>query len=598
MVTKLRGKVTQLAPGQSFARALVMGQKVKEDTSIVTEKGSFAKIQFDDGSIIFVGPESKVIVVAMDSKGNGVVGLLKGKMRSKVESRNQKKFFVRTRNAAMGVRGTEFETVFNPKNQITSLVTYKGEVAMASVEPMDLSLSRSQKRIERDHKNNVVLSEEQNVSKSSEDQIERFLKAKGTVKVRGGQLSQTVQKLGVASQPIRISPAQVNALYKNEEYKEATANSKQLELGKTSEKLEIVSVAQKVAAEGVFDPKNKVFAAKSGGLFDLETGLYIAPGREALYDQKNKIYVAQNIGSVDSATGQYLAPLGLDLDPVDGFKEKGFTKNAPRELIARVQNQRKRLNENMAKDVLMAPKEQGNSSVAFKPLSTRELISKNVLSLSLNSYEQSIDQKNDTFLQAPRSFEVDDARDIKLALAFASGSRWQPTSFFSSKKVSIPTQQRGSFSQVGENLVSLGLGMRYSLASRWSLTSGVSLSQEYFLHHSQTSSGTSSSFIRVTVPQLNIGVTGTLIRSGRFTLEGQVLVGTNLVKETGDHKLRMGLHYSTMLSARYWVSQRYFLGLGLERTYQSNSTEGTTQVYTSKVIRKNLGALVNLGSYF
>jgi hypothetical protein len=156
-VIKLRGKVTQLAPGQHIARALKVGQKVKEDTSIVTAERSFAKIQFDDGSMIFIGPKSKVVVVKMDPSGNGVVGLLKGKMRSKVESREKKKFYIRTRNAALGVRGTEFETVYNPDNKITSLVTYKGEVAMAKVSPLNKKGLLTKKKVQRAYNNEVIV---------------------------------------------------------------------------------------------------------------------------------------------------------------------------------------------------------------------------------------------------------------------------------------------------------------------------------------------------------------------------------------------------------------------------------------------------------
>jgi hypothetical protein len=599
-VIKLRGKVTQLAPGQHIARALKVGQKVKEDTSIVTAERSFAKIQFDDGSMIFIGPKSKVVVVKMDPSGNGVVGLLKGKMRSKVESREKKKFYIRTRNAALGVRGTEFETVYNPDNKITSLVTYKGEVAMAKVSPLNKKGLLTKKKVQRAYNNEVIVEESESVSKSTEDQLEALLKTKETVKVKGGQLSQTVQKFGVVSQPIKISPVQVNALYVNEEYKQGDRNSKKLNLKLSDEqsaKLKVRSVEQEVAAEGIVDIQNKVFAAKSGGLFDLESGLYVPPGKDALFDQKNKIYVAQNIGSVDSATGSYVAPLGLELDPVVGFKEKGFKKNAPTELIARVQGQKKRLNGNLAKDLMIAPREEV-SKVSFSPLSAGELISKNVVQISASSFDQDIDQRRDSFLGGDRSYRVKDASLFKLSLDYASGSKWQPTSYFSMKKVSIPGDQRGSSSQSGDSLVVLGVGMRYSVTSRWGLLAGISLDQDYFLHHSSTTSGTTSSFIRVTTPKLDLGIRGTLIRSGRFTLETGFVFGTNLAKETGDHKLRAGYHYDFNFSGRYWLAQQYFLQLGLNYSYLSNDTEGSTQVYTSTVTRKNSGALLSLGTYF
>jgi hypothetical protein len=360
----------------------------------------------------------------------------------------------------------------------------------------------------------------------------------------------------------------------------------------------VKSEAQQAPAEGVFNAEKKIYAAKSGGLFDLESGLYVPPGKDALFDQKNKVYVAQNIGSVDSSTGQYIAPLGLKLDPVVGFKAKKFKKGAPKSLLARVENQKKLLNQNLAREVLIATEEDDLTTPSFRPLSTRELVSKNVLTLTIGSYDQGIDQEKDSFLGGTRNYDAEDARDINLSLAYASGSRWQPTTYFRMKKVSIPSEQRGNFSQTGDNLVGLGVGMLYSISSRWGLLARISLDQDYFLHHSNSGSGTTSSFIRVTTPNLDIGLSGTLIRSGRFSLESQLIFGSNLIKKTGDHKVRTGFHSLFEVSGRYWLAQQYFFELGLKKESYTTNTEGSSAVYTAKVRRDNSGVILRLGSYF
>ncbi len=595
-VTKLRGRVTQLAPGEKLARVLKVGQQVREDTSIVTKKDSFAKVEFKDGSILFIGPKSKAVVVRMDRQGNGIVGLLKGKIRSKINSKLKKKFYIQTRNAAIGVRGTEFETVYNPENNITSLITYKGKVAMATLEGEDL-----QKNVERTFDNKIVVNEKHGLMKNPKELIENSLEGPHTVIVKSGQLSQTVDKFNVVSQPIQISPIQVNAIYKNSEYRMAKRNGKKLSLELDDynvENQQIKSSAQKVSTEGVIDSKNKIFAAKAGGLFDLETGLYIPPKNEALFDQKNQVFAAQGIGLVDSATGSYRAPLGLVLDPREGFKERGFKKNAPQELVARVRNNREDLNANLAMGHLIRTEDGPEERVAFKEPSAKELISKNTLSLAFITFNQDIDHSQDTYLGGDRQFDSEGAKGVRLSLAYASTGRWQPTSSFTMKKVPIPAGQRGAITQSGEDLVELAIGMRYLLNPRWTLLSRISLSQDYILHHTSDTSGTSSSFIRVTTPKIDFGLTGVLYRSGHYSLETGVIMGTNLPKETGDHKLSMGHHADLDLSGRYWFNQKFFLRGGLNYSYQSNTSEGNTEVYTSKVKRSGLGAFLILGSNF
>ncbi|MCR9204447.1 MAG: FecR domain-containing protein, partial [Halobacteriovoraceae bacterium] len=164
-VSLLRGKVSQLAPGERLARTLKVGDKVREDTSILTGDKSFVQIKYDDGSRTSLGPNSKIVVVKMDKKGNGVLNLLKGRVRNNVKQdyEGKKKFYVRTRNAALGVRGTEFETIYNSDSNLTSLLTYKGEVAMVktkdNIDKSKTNLKKA-KRVVRNFDNKIILEEE------------------------------------------------------------------------------------------------------------------------------------------------------------------------------------------------------------------------------------------------------------------------------------------------------------------------------------------------------------------------------------------------------------------------------------------------------
>jgi hypothetical protein len=229
-VVKVRGEVTQLSPGAKDARQVSIGDKLAEDTSILTGAKSFIKIKFLDESELNLGPESKIIISEMKKDSPGVISLLKGRMRTEVQkstSSNENKFFVKTRTAAMGIRGTDFQTIYNPENKITSLLTYKGSVAMAKIDD-----SQYQKLEEIDQKESILV-ERKNSGKSVEiknipsDEIStvstlnKILSKKETVFVPPGQISLVNNIVKRTSLPIKISNLQLNALYKNTEYIEA-----------------------------------------------------------------------------------------------------------------------------------------------------------------------------------------------------------------------------------------------------------------------------------------------------------------------------------------------------------------------------------------
>lgn len=603
-VLLLRGHVTQLAPGERLARDLKVGDKVQEDTSILTGEKSFIQIKYEDGSRTSLGPNSKIVVAKMDKSGNGIINLLKGRVRNSVQSDYEvkKKFYVRTRNAALGVRGTEFETIYNSENNMTSLLTYKGEVAMVQTKDnADLGKTnlKKAKRVVRRFDNKIVLEEEPELTEVNEEELEKVLKEKAVV-VKKGQFSQTVAKIKTVSQPVVISPVQLNALYKNQTFEEkASGEVKAAEVDPTKANLTIVPEKQEVSPEGIYDPKNKIFAPKAGGFIDSATGLYVPPSEEALFDQKNKIYYASNVGGVDAETGQYEPPLGLELDPVKGFVEKGFKDDAPKELIAQVRTNKEKLNQNLAVDVLQAKGDvKTEETGSVRPLSNRELISKNIFSISYMPFSQKYDHDTDTYLGTSRQYEADSNFNIRLSIDYASGSRWQPTTSYTFRNVEFPSSQRGSYDQQGTKLTVLSVGVRYSMSPRWSATATALLDQQYFLHHTTSNSTTTTKFTRITIPKFQFGMKGTVLHRGRFFTELGGYLGTNLPKSSGDQKLKVGLNYGFNVEAKYWLFQEWILGLGLFNDFDSIKVEGSTRVYEADTSRSSSGLRFALSTFF
>lgn len=604
-VIKIRGKVTQLAPGERLARTVRLKERIREEASILTHDKSFVQLRLDDGSMINIGPNSKAIVSKMSKSGDGIINLLKGQVRYNIKQnqKGNKKFYVRTRNSAVGVRGTEFETIYNPENKITSLVTYTGEVAMVktndSQDDSKTNLKRA-KRVVRNFDNKIILEEEPALKPINEIELEELLK-KDPVLVKRGQFSQTVKKIDSMSKPVKISPVQLNALYANREFAEKPRNKvNSANLDSSTARLSLTPADQDVPLEGIYDLEKKLYAPKSGGFIDRTTGLYIAPSADSLFDQKNKVYYAQNIGEIDKDTGNYVPPIGIDLDAKKGFVSQRLKKNAPAEFVARVSENKKLLNRSLSQDVITGKGHSETVEGSFRPLSSRELISKNVFSLNLEPYTQTIRQEKDTFLGSNREYISESTRDVTLSLDYASGSRWQPTTSFTFRSLTIPESQRGtSISQTGTAMNSLSVGLKYSLNPRWNAIARANLDQQYFLHHVSSTSGTTSSFIRVTIPKFVTGIEGSLIKSGRFSLDTGFFLGTNLSKTTGDHKLNgLGLNVNYFARMRYWLSQKYILSFGLQGISESYNVEGTSQVYKADVSRSSSGLHLGISSYF
>lgn len=140
MVTKGSVKIQSAKTGTSDAK---VGVKVYEGDTIITAADSRAKIVMSDRNVINVNPESKLQIAkyendAASGKKNVELNLLEGKVRNNVEQTydgEKSKFLIKTPTAVAGVRGTQFLAGYNPSTQMTSIVTFKGSVTLASVTP-------------------------------------------------------------------------------------------------------------------------------------------------------------------------------------------------------------------------------------------------------------------------------------------------------------------------------------------------------------------------------------------------------------------------------------------------------------------------------
>lgn len=338
-VELVKGKVTQLAPGALKASVVQMGDKLREDTSLVTSQNSLVKLSFASGSTMVLAKEGKIVIreTPKTAKGKEFITLLNGKVRAAVKKSlgvpqsNASKLIIKTRTAAVGVRGTEFITVYNAENQVTSLVTLEGEVAMKKVVK----------------KRGLVKEQAKTEATEEFSKLDSELAKNDTVVVKKGRYSGVNSNFLKATVPQKISPVQYLALKKNEnleEVKEVKASEQfsKEEVAKAAKEINAVS-ANDPDPQGLFNEKTGDFAPKAGGVVDTTTGIYIQPTEKAKFDRTLKTFVMDEEAGKVTASGDYLPPEGLKLTAQSGFVAVKKDEEKAREV--------KKLNENIATSI-------------------------------------------------------------------------------------------------------------------------------------------------------------------------------------------------------------------------------------------------------
>jgi len=120
-----------------------IGSKIFEGETVISGADSRAKIVMSDRNVMNINPDTKLQIqkyVNDSSTGEKAVqlNLVEGKVRNNVEQTYdgvKTTFKIKTPTAVAGVRGTQFLASYNSVTQVTNIVTFKGAVALASINP-------------------------------------------------------------------------------------------------------------------------------------------------------------------------------------------------------------------------------------------------------------------------------------------------------------------------------------------------------------------------------------------------------------------------------------------------------------------------------
>ena len=318
-IVVLRGKAKT-----GEGKALAEKQKVEPGTSVITEAGSFVRLLFADNTQLNVGPNTTMKIEPSKPGQASIVDLVGGQIRAKVtkdllkkdDGAGKEKMVIKTKTAAMGIRGTELQASFNEANQITALITLEGFVALV--------------KLDGPGANPMAM-----------------LQGGGVQSVGAGQFSGVNPEQPQASIPVKISPAQLESMKSNDTFAQNTQAEKpsasaspmppgvdpkafssgsDKTIGDAVSKLagsDTVNAAVKEATkddtakssappEGFLNKATGEYAPRAGGFIDLASGRYVPPPPGSAFDPNTGVFTPPKaMGAFDPATGAYLPPKGV-----------------------------------------------------------------------------------------------------------------------------------------------------------------------------------------------------------------------------------------------------------------------------------------------
>lgn len=316
VVKMLRGDV-KLENG-SKSKKLNAKDWVEEGSIIKTAARSFVKLVFVDKSQMNVGPDSEMKIESFGGKEAGVIDMVRGKIRSQIskdylqiQEKDKSKLFIKTTNAVMGVRGTDFLITTNKQN--TATVLFEGEVVF----------------------NN--LSERGTHSSSKlEDMVDRG------VRVMPGEFSVVEKSHPQPTVPAVLNVKQRETLESNSSFDssrapssaEAKTEAKSVvpeglsgqDVSNQSEtiKNEVAKVSNDTNAPmekdiSISDAQGFVSGDKvkpaNGSFLHLESGLVVPPAADSIYDPNTKSFVASESNGTVSANGEFVPPKNIEITP-------------------------------------------------------------------------------------------------------------------------------------------------------------------------------------------------------------------------------------------------------------------------------------------
>lgn len=322
VVKLLKGEVDVMTIGKTTK--LKVDDWVEDGSVVKTGEKSFVRLIFVDKSQMNIGPSSEMKIEKFSDKDSGVIDLVKGKIRSQVTKdylqmdKSKSKLFIKTPNAVMGVRGTDF--MISTNGRTTSTILFEGAIVF--------------NRLDR----RGTLS-----SSALEDIVDRG------VSIRPGEFSVADRIHPLPTVPAVLNVNQFEALEKNANFDsdrtpgnssgqpvdksivppglsgESVSNS----AGTLKTEVKIAEAREKSpeAAQGYIEGDK--IKPTNGAYLHVDSGVIIAPPPGSVYDPNTNTYIPSGTVGTVSGSGEFVPPKNVEItgdgkvlvattDPVSG----------------------------------------------------------------------------------------------------------------------------------------------------------------------------------------------------------------------------------------------------------------------------------------
>ncbi|MFG1487118.1 hypothetical protein ABMA77_13640 [Halobacteriovorax sp. RZ-1] len=559
-----RGDISLISKNQSRqidATKITSDINLSQDTLIITEDNSYARLSNERGDLLIIGPNSKVTIELINAPEGDFVSLHAGIIRLKVKKQRKvrdsrfDRIFVRTNSALVGLEDTDSLVLYNIYNNVTGTLTFTGKANMKRInrshkfsagERLVFRRSLNEQKIKFKFRTN---NEIRNFSKEINDVLFGE-KLKDVATVARGQYSATFHESRPVSMPVKLNPLQLSKLYPNNRldmtvYSEDT-DSEEINLSPYPLTDNLFKPAeQRSSYRGQYSSSQKRYAPKAGGLVDLVSGIYIPPEKNATFNENYRVYEAREIGRINSSNGNFISPKNLTLDPNRGFLVVNNTHES-------IQKQSE-LNDLLKSNLLLA----SYKSVSGKKMTTAERFSSNIVGLSLVN-------QGHTFGYDSGDYELG-KRGIELSLALMGNGSFRP---FAKFRLLNENFASSSLSNNIERFYQMNLGVDYQFGSIFYVSGQLSIDEEPIVLNATSSivSATLTNFIgEFGVKVLNLKKLDLFAKAGaKYSLAN--------ADDGFDIESGMGLYFGGKLD--YWLNRYSFVFAELEYLTHSFSISG------------------------
>lgn len=314
VVKLIKGEADVLTLGKTTK--LKMQDWVEDGAVVKTAEKSFVKLVFIDKSQMNVGPNSEMKIEKFDGKDSGVIDLVKGKIRSQVskdylqiQDKDKSKLFIKTPNAVMGIRGTDFMISTNGKN--TSAVLFEGEVVFNRLDARsETSGSRLEEIVDRgvrmmpgefsvveQNRNQPTVPALLNIQqKEALEKAESFESERGPSNTDGGE--------DVTAKAKSVVPEGLSG--------EVTANTSEVLKKEVSQGDANNQGNDKSSNPNGFVDGDKV-KPTNGSFLHVDSGIIIAPGSDSVLDSNTNTYIATSSSGTVASNGDYTPPANIEI---------------------------------------------------------------------------------------------------------------------------------------------------------------------------------------------------------------------------------------------------------------------------------------------